>query len=85
MDSDLIELVSIARALRVAALAAPQDWPPGARAICGLCLDLSVNAEAVLSLVTAQAALIERLESRVNGLVPVVGKIRAEWSTESEN
>jgi len=84
MDSDLVELVSIARALRVAVMSAPPDWPPGARAICGLCLDLSVNAEAVLALVKAQTALIERLESRVSQLVPVV-KIRAEWSTENQN
>jgi len=85
MDSDLLELLAIARALRVAALAAPQDWPPAARAICGLCLDMAVNAEAVLRLVQAQSALVERLESRASQLMPVVGKIRAEWSTENQN
>ena len=83
MDADLIELVSTARTLRLAALSAPQDWPPGARAMCGLCLGLAENAEAVLRLVKAQAALIERLESRLCQLVP--SKIRAEWSGGSEN
>jgi hypothetical protein len=85
MDSDLIELVSTARVLRLAALAAPQDWPPAARSMCGLCLGLAANAEMVLKIVKAQEALIERLGSRVKQVEDECGKIRESWATEHKN
>ena len=85
MDSDLVELVSTARTLRLAAMAAPQDWPPAARSMCGLCLGLAENAEAVFKLVKAQSALIDRLEYRVREVEADCGKIRASWIAETGN
>lgn len=85
MDSDLIELVSTARSLRLAAMTAPHDWPPAARSMCGLCLGLAANAEAVLAIVKAQDALISRLEARVKQVEGECGQIRASWHWEGGN
>lgn len=85
MDADLIELCSTARTLDLAARAAPDSWPPAARALAGLCLGLEANAAAVLRLVKAQDALIAMLRERVGRIETEVNAMRSALSSEHAN
>jgi hypothetical protein len=78
----LRDLSGAARGLELLAIAAPQNWPPAARSICGLAIGLVANVEEIRKVIVRQDEELSHLRTDVERLESELAILRGALSAE---
>jgi hypothetical protein len=81
----LLDLSGAARGLELLAVAAPQNWPPAARSMCGLAIGLAANIEEVRKVIVRQDEELGHLRADVERLESELAILRGALSSENNN
>jgi hypothetical protein len=81
----LLDLSGAARGLELLAVAAPQNWPPAARAMCGLAIGLVANVEEIRKVIVRQDEELGHLRADVERLESELAILRGALSAERRN
>jgi len=81
----LLDLSGAARGLELLAAAAPQNWPPAARSMCGLAIGLVANVEEIRKVIVRQDEELAHLRADVERLESELAILRGALSAERRN
>jgi hypothetical protein len=81
----LLDLSGAARGLELLAVAAPQNWPPAARSMCGLAIGLVANVEHIRKVIVRQDEELGHLRADVERLESELAILRGALSAERRN
>jgi hypothetical protein len=81
----LLDLSGAALGLELLAVAAPQNWPPAARSMCGLATGLVANVEEIRKVIVRQDEELSHLRADVERLESELAILRGALSAERRN
>jgi hypothetical protein len=81
----LLDLSGAARGLELLAVAAPQNWPPAARSMCGLAIGLVANVDEIRKVIVRQDEELAHLRADVERLESELAILRGALSAERQN